>query len=58
MYYMAGWFMSLLGAGVKIPIAPGVGPDNAYIAHMTFTGPKLKATIDLTAGRYCGSVRQ
>jgi glucose-6-phosphate dehydrogenase assembly protein OpcA len=48
-YYLAGWFMSVLGAGVKIRIAPGVGPDNAYIAHVALTGPKLKATIDLTA---------
>jgi glucose-6-phosphate dehydrogenase assembly protein OpcA len=47
-YYLAGWFMSVLGAGVKIRIAPGVGPDNANIAHVTLTGPKLKATIDLT----------
>ena len=43
-YYLAGWFMSILGAGVKIRIAPGVGPDNAHIAHVTLTGPKLKAT--------------
>jgi glucose-6-phosphate dehydrogenase assembly protein OpcA len=48
-YYLAGWFMSVLGAGVKIRIAPGAGPDNAYIAHVTLTGPKLKATLDLTA---------
>jgi glucose-6-phosphate dehydrogenase assembly protein OpcA len=48
-YYLAGWFMSLLGAAVKIRIAPGVGPDNACIAHVALTGPKLKATIDLTA---------
>lgn len=48
-YYLAGWFMSVLGAGVKIRIAPGVGPDNAHIAHVTLTGPKLRATIDVTA---------
>jgi glucose-6-phosphate dehydrogenase assembly protein OpcA len=48
-YYLAGWFMSVLGAGAKIRIAPGVGPDHANIAHVALTGPKLKATIDLTA---------
>jgi glucose-6-phosphate dehydrogenase assembly protein OpcA len=48
-YYLAGWFMSVLGAGVKIRIAPGVGPDNASIAHVALTGPKLKATLDLTS---------
>jgi glucose-6-phosphate dehydrogenase assembly protein OpcA len=48
-YYLAGWFMSVLGAGVKICIAPGVGPDYAGVAHVTLTGPKLKATVDLTA---------
>ena len=47
-YYLAGWFMSVLGAGVKIRIAPGVGPDYAGIAHVTLTGRKLKATVDLT----------
>jgi glucose-6-phosphate dehydrogenase assembly protein OpcA len=47
-YYLAGWFMSILGAGVKIHIAPGVGPDYAGIAHVTLTGPDLKATVDLT----------
>jgi glucose-6-phosphate dehydrogenase assembly protein OpcA len=49
-YYLAGWFMSVLGAGVKIRIAPGVGPDYAGIAHVTLTGPKIKATVDLTTG--------
>jgi glucose-6-phosphate dehydrogenase assembly protein OpcA len=48
-YYLAGWFMSVLGAGVKIRIAPGVGPDYAGIAHVTMTGSKIKATVDLTA---------
>jgi glucose-6-phosphate dehydrogenase assembly protein OpcA len=47
-YYLAGWFMSVLGAGVKIRIAPGVGPDYAGIAHVTLTGPGLKANVDLT----------
>ena len=47
-YYLAGWFMSLLGAGVKIRIAPGIGPDYAGIAHVLLTGPKLRATLDLT----------
>jgi glucose-6-phosphate dehydrogenase assembly protein OpcA len=49
-YYLAGWFMSVLGASVKIRIAPGVGPDYAGIAHITLTGPKIKATVDLLPG--------
>ena len=48
-YYLAGWFMSILGAGVKLRIAPGVGPDYACIAHVLLTGPKMKAAIDLTS---------
>jgi glucose-6-phosphate dehydrogenase assembly protein OpcA len=48
-YYLAGWFMSVLGAGVKIRIAPGVGPDYASIAHVLMRGPTMKAAIDLTA---------
>jgi hypothetical protein len=40
--------MSVLGAGVKIRIAPGVGPDYAGIAHVMLSGPNLKATVDLT----------
>jgi glucose-6-phosphate dehydrogenase assembly protein OpcA len=49
-YYLAGWFMSVLGASSKIRIAPGVGPDYAGIAHITLTGPQIKATIDLLPG--------
>lgn len=48
-YYLAGWFMSVLGAGVKIRIAPGVGPGYASIAQVFLQGPKLEARIDLTA---------
>jgi hypothetical protein len=42
--------MSVLGASVKIRIAPGVGPDYAGIAHITLTGPQIKATVDLLPG--------
>ena len=45
-YYLAGWFMSVLGGGVKINVAPGVGPDYARIAHIALNGPEMKATID------------
>ncbi|HYI98019.1 MAG TPA: glucose-6-phosphate dehydrogenase assembly protein OpcA [Bryobacteraceae bacterium] len=48
-YYLAGWFMSVLGAGVKIRIAPGVGPEYASVAHVLLRGPKTLATIDLIA---------
>jgi glucose-6-phosphate dehydrogenase assembly protein OpcA len=47
-YYLAGWFMSVLGAGVKIRIAPGVGPDSAGIAHVLLRGPNMTASVDLT----------
>jgi glucose-6-phosphate dehydrogenase assembly protein OpcA len=47
-YYLAGWFMSVLGAGVKIRIAPGVGPDYAGIAHIMLRGPNFKGSVDLT----------
>lgn len=47
-YYLAGWFMHVLGAGVPIRIAPGVGPEMANIAHITLTGPTIEAVIEVT----------
>ena len=46
-YYLAGWFMSVLGAGVKIRIAPGVGPDYAAVAHVLMRGPKIESNDGL-----------
>lgn len=47
-YYLAGWFMHVLGASVPIRIAPGVGPEFANIAHVALTGSKLQATVEIT----------
>ena len=47
MYYLAGWFMHLLGASVPIKIARGVGPEFANIAHVAMTGPKLEASVEV-----------
>jgi glucose-6-phosphate dehydrogenase assembly protein OpcA len=46
-YYLAGWFMQVLGAGVKLNIAPGVGPEFASIARVGLIGPRIKASIEL-----------
>jgi glucose-6-phosphate dehydrogenase assembly protein OpcA len=46
-YYMAGWFMHVLGAGVRIKIARGVGPEFANIAHVSLSGAGLEASIDV-----------
>jgi glucose-6-phosphate dehydrogenase assembly protein OpcA len=47
-YYLAGWFMHVLGGGVKLKIAAGVGPEYANIAHVAMIGSKLEARIDIT----------
>jgi hypothetical protein len=36
-----------LGAGVKLNVARGVGPEYAGIANVTMIGPKMRASIDL-----------
>ena len=46
-YYLAGWFMHVLGAGVKLKIARGVGPEFASIAHVALSGQGLEASIDV-----------
>lgn len=46
-YYMAGWFMHVLGAGVPVRIARGVGPEYAGIAHIALSGPGLEAEIGM-----------
>lgn len=50
-YYLAGWFMHILGAGVKLNIAAGVGPEYAGIAHIAMIGPTSRVTIDIAAER-------
>jgi glucose-6-phosphate dehydrogenase assembly protein OpcA len=47
-YYLAGWFMHVLGAGVKLNIAPGVGPEYANIAQVAMYGPKFQASVAIT----------
>jgi glucose-6-phosphate dehydrogenase assembly protein OpcA len=46
-YYLAGWFMHILGAGVHLNIARGVGPSYSSIARIDLVGPDLEATLDL-----------
>jgi glucose-6-phosphate dehydrogenase assembly protein OpcA len=46
-YYMAGWFMHVLGAGVPVRIARGVGPEYAGIAHIALSGPGLEAEVGI-----------
>lgn len=46
-YYLAGWFMHVLGAGIKLNIAPGVGPGFASIARVGLIGPRIEAYIEL-----------
>jgi glucose-6-phosphate dehydrogenase assembly protein OpcA len=46
-YYLAGWFMHTLGAGVPLRIARGVGPEYAGIAHVALSGPALEAEIGI-----------
>lgn len=46
-YYMAGWFMHALGAGVHIKIAPGVRPQYASIAQIELIGEGFAAALEL-----------
>jgi glucose-6-phosphate dehydrogenase assembly protein OpcA len=47
-YYLAGWFMHILGAGVPLRIARGVGPEYTGIAHVALSGPGLEAEVGIT----------
>jgi len=47
-YYMAGWFMHVLGAGVSLKVARGVGPEYANIAHIALVGKGPEATVEIT----------
>jgi glucose-6-phosphate dehydrogenase assembly protein OpcA len=46
-YYLAAWFMHVLGASVKLKIAPGVGPQFASIARVGIIGPRIEASVEL-----------
>jgi len=47
-YYLAGWFMHVLGGGVSLKIARGVGPEYANIAHIALAGNGPEATVEIT----------
>jgi glucose-6-phosphate dehydrogenase assembly protein OpcA len=46
-YYLAAWFMHVLGASVKLNIAAGVGPGFASIARVGLVGPRIQASVEL-----------
>jgi glucose-6-phosphate dehydrogenase assembly protein OpcA len=46
-HYLAGWFMHILGSGVHLNVARGVGPSYANIARVDLHGPGFEATVDL-----------
>jgi glucose-6-phosphate dehydrogenase assembly protein OpcA len=46
-YYLAGWFMHILGAGVPLRIARGVGPEYTGVAHVALSGPGLEAEVGI-----------
>ena len=48
-YYLAGWFMHVLGAGVHLKIAKAIGPEFCSIAGVTLIGPNLNASVELVA---------
>ena len=48
MYYLAGWFMHVLGAGVPIRIAAGVGPECSGVALLSLSSPAFEAELEVT----------
>lgn len=46
-YYLAGWFMHVLGAGVHLNVARGVGPSYGSIAKVKIDGKYFQAEIEL-----------
>ncbi|MGH9629795.1 MAG: glucose-6-phosphate dehydrogenase assembly protein OpcA [Bryobacteraceae bacterium] len=46
-HYLAAWFMHVLGAGVHLNVAAGVGPSCGAIERVDLHGPGFEATIDL-----------
>jgi glucose-6-phosphate dehydrogenase assembly protein OpcA len=47
-YYLAGWFMHVLGAGVHLKIAPGVSPSFASIVQIALIADEVRVTVELT----------
>ncbi|HET8546760.1 MAG TPA: glucose-6-phosphate dehydrogenase assembly protein OpcA [Bryobacteraceae bacterium] len=48
-YYLAGWFMHVLGGGPHVKIARGVGPAYGEIARISLHGEGFEAAIELMA---------
>ncbi|HUS05069.1 MAG TPA: glucose-6-phosphate dehydrogenase assembly protein OpcA [Bryobacteraceae bacterium] len=48
-YYLAGWFMHVLGASVHLKVARGVGPAYASIAKVAFMGLRFEASVELVS---------
>ncbi|HYO83781.1 MAG TPA: glucose-6-phosphate dehydrogenase assembly protein OpcA [Bryobacteraceae bacterium] len=46
-YYLAGWFMHVLGANLPLRIAQGVGYEYAGIGHVAIAAPTFSAEIDI-----------
>ena len=46
-YYLAGWFMHVLGGEPHIRIARGVGPDYGRIARVSVHGEGVEAWVEL-----------
>lgn len=46
-YYLAGWFMHVLGGNPRLQIARGVGPAYGSIAKISFHGPNFEASVEL-----------
>lgn len=46
-YYLAAWFMHVLGAGVHLNIARGVGPSYGSIAKVALQGKHFEAEVEL-----------
>jgi glucose-6-phosphate dehydrogenase assembly protein OpcA len=46
-YYLAGWFMHVLGGGPHVKIARGVGPAYGEIARISFHGEGFEAALEL-----------
>jgi glucose-6-phosphate dehydrogenase assembly protein OpcA len=48
-YYLAGWFMHVLGGGPHVKIARGVGPAYGEIARVSLHGEGFEASVELMA---------
>ncbi|MEJ7605116.1 MAG: glucose-6-phosphate dehydrogenase assembly protein OpcA [Bryobacteraceae bacterium] len=49
-YYLAGWFRRVLGAGVKLKIARGAGPSFCSIGRVALIGLTFRASVELVQG--------